>query len=512
MKRRAIISVSDKTGVTGFAKGLVELGFEVVSTGGTARALEDAGIPVTDVSSVTGFPECLDGRVKTLHPNLLAGVLARGTPDHEKTLDELGIDAVELIAVNLYPFVETISKPDVTEEEAIENVDIGGPTMIRAAAKNFDRVTVVTDVADYEPVLEELRSDGSTSIETRRRLMVKVFTMTAAYDAAVAGYLGRSGDGALPDAFVLAGTKVRDLRYGENPHQKAAVYMPPGPASGMLGANQLQGKAISYNNLVDMEAAWGLAREFDQPVAAIIKHTNPCGCAVDADSLDAAYEKALSTDPTSAFGGIVALNREVGDALAERMCEHFFEVIITPKIAESAQEIFAMKKNLRVMEMGDAFFAPLPDTYVKPVSGGLLVQESDPVASEIRDAKVVTRRAPTDDEWAGLEMAWRVTKHVKSNAIVFCRKDRTAAVGAGQMSRVDSAKLAVMKSQEDLTGTMVGSDAFFPFPDGVEEIARAGATAIAQPGGSIRDAKVIEAADKLGLAMVFTGKRHFRHG
>ncbi|MBL6974498.1 MAG: bifunctional phosphoribosylaminoimidazolecarboxamide formyltransferase/IMP cyclohydrolase [Deltaproteobacteria bacterium] len=511
MKRRAIISVSDKTGVVEFAGGLVELGFEVVSTGGTARTLKEAGVAVTDVSEVTGFPECLDGRVKTLHPNLLAGVLARGTPEHQKTLEELGIGAVDLIAVNLYPFVETISKPDVTEELAVENIDIGGPTMIRAAAKNFERVTVITDAADYGPVLDELKENGATSTETRRRLMVKVFATTSAYDAAVAGYLGQNADGTLPDVFVLAGLKAKDLRYGENPHQKAAVYLPPGPTQGIVGAMQRQGKALSYNNLVDMEAAWALVREFDPPAVAIIKHTNPCGCGVDDGSLNEAYEKALSTDPVSAFGGIVALNREVDDALATRMCEHFFEVVIAPTIAPTALDILSKKKNLRVMELGEAFFEDFPPMYGKHVSGGILVQQTDPVASEVRNAKVVTKREPTEDEWAGLEMAWRVTKHVKSNAIVFCWKDKTAAVGAGQMSRVDSAKLAVMKSQQDLKGTVAGSDAFFPFPDGLEEIAAAGATAVAQPGGSIRDQQVVDAADKLGLAMVFTGKRHFRH-
>ncbi|NOZ02288.1 MAG: bifunctional phosphoribosylaminoimidazolecarboxamide formyltransferase/IMP cyclohydrolase [Deltaproteobacteria bacterium] len=511
MKRRAIISVSDKTGVAEFARGLVDLDFEVVSTGGTARTLQEAGVPVTDVSVVTGFPECLDGRVKTLHPNLLAGVLARDTQAHRATLEELGIGAVDLIAVNLYPFVETISRQGVTEDEAVENIDIGGPTMIRAAAKNFERVTVITDSADYGPVLEELKENGATSPETRRRLMVKVFATTAAYDAAVAGYLGRGEDGALPDVFVMAGLKAKDLRYGENPHQKAAVYLPPGPTHGIVGAMQRQGKALSYNNLVDMEAAWALIREFDPPAVAIIKHTNPCGCGVDGESLDEAYEKALATDPVSAFGGIVALNREVGDALATRMCEHFFEVVIAPKVAPSALEILSRKKNLRVMELGEAFFEDFPPIYGRQVSGGILVQEMDPVASEVREAKVVTKRGPTDAEWAGLDMAWRVTKHVKSNAIVFCREDRTAAIGAGQMSRVDSAKLAVMKTQQDLKGTVAGSDAFFPFPDGLEEIAAAGATAIAQPGGSIRDHQVIEAADKLGLAMVFTGRRHFRH-
>ncbi len=512
MKKRAIISVSDKTGVVDLARGLAEAGWEVVSTGGTARALREAGIPVIEVSEVTGFPECLDGRVKTLHPALLAGLLARATPEHDRTLQDLGIAPVDLVAVNLYPFVATVSRPGVTLEEVIENVDIGGPTLVRAAAKNHERVTVVVDPADYAAVLDEIREHGNTTLETRQRLMVKVFAVTAAYDAAVAAHFARAFAGeALPPVFVAGGVKTRDLRYGENPHQKAAVYLPPGPTTGLLGADQRQGKALSYNNLVDMEAAWGLVREFDDPAVAIIKHTNPCGAATDSGSLAAAYEKALATDPVSAFGGIVACNREVDEALAARMAEHFYEVVVAPCVTPGAIEVFQSKKNLRVIEMGEAFFEPLPALVAKQVSGGFLVQEADPRADEVRAGRVVTKRAPTEDEWAALDFAWRVTKHVKSNAIVFARADRTAAIGAGQMSRVDSARLAVMKTQGDLKGTVVGSDAFFPFPDGVEVVAGAGATAVAQPGGSLRDEQVIEACNRLGLAMVFTGRRHFRH-
>lgn len=512
MKKRAVISVSDKTGVVHFARGLVEAGWEVVSTGGTARALREAGLPVVEVSEVTRFPECLDGRVKTLHPALLAGVLARETPAHLATLSDLGIAPVHLVAVNLYPFVATVSRPEVTLEEAIENVDIGGPTMIRAAAKNHERVTVVVDPADYGAVLEEIRQHGDTTIETRRRLMLKVFAMTAAYDAAVAAHFARAFFGeVLPPVFVAGGVKTRDLRYGENPHQKAAVYLPPGLTTGLLGADQRQGKALSYNNLVDMEAAWALVREFEAPAVAIIKHTNPCGVGMDADSLAAAYEKALATDPVSAFGGIVACNREVDEALASRMAAHFYEVVLAPRVTPAALQVFETKKNLRVMEMGEAFFEPFPTLVARQVSGGFLVQEADPPATEVRSGRVVTARAPTEDEWAGLDFAWRVTKHVKSNAIVFARADRTVAIGAGQMSRVDSARLAVMKAQGDLKGTVVGSDAFFPFPDGVEVVAEAGATAVAQPGGSLRDEQVIEACNRLGLAMVFTGRRHFRH-
>ncbi len=512
--KRAIVSVSDKTGVVDFCRGLVDLGFQVVSTGGTAKALREAGVPATDVSQVTGFPECLEGRVKTLHPAVMAGMLAKGTPSHRKTLEDLHIDYVDLVAVNLYPFQATIARPGVTEEEAVENIDIGGPTMIRAAAKNHERVTVVVDPADYAPVLEELKANGDTSLATRKRLMVKVFAHTGAYDTAVASHFGAHGEAGLPGVLFLGGTKAQDLRYGENPHQKAAVYLPAGGASGILGAMQRQGKALSYNNLVDMEAAWQLVREFDGPAVAIIKHTNPSGAGTDATSLAAAYEKALATDPVSAFGGIVALNAEVDEALAKRMCEHFYEVVLAPKMTPEALAVFAAKKNLRIMELGDTFFEPFAPFVAKHVSGGLLVQESDPRADEVRNGRVVTQRAPTEEEWAALDMAWRVSKHVKSNAIVFARADRTSAVGAGQMSRVDSARLAAVKAEDrkvDLKGTSVGSDAFFPFPDGLEEVAKAGATAVAQPGGSVRDADVIAAADRLGIAMVFTGRRHFRH-
>ncbi|MBP7380776.1 bifunctional phosphoribosylaminoimidazolecarboxamide formyltransferase/IMP cyclohydrolase [Myxococcota bacterium] len=513
--KRAVISVSDKTGVEEFARGLVDLGFQIISTGGTAKSLREAGLQVTDVSEVTGFPECLEGRVKTLHPNVMAGILARNTPEHVKTISELGIDMIDLVAVNLYPFQQTIARAGVTEAEAIEKIDIGGPSMIRAAAKNSDRVTVLVDPADYGPVLEELRATGATSDATRRRLMVKVFAMTAAYDMAVASHFG-AVEGALPDVAFAGGVKYAQLRYGENGHQRAAVYVPAGTVpKGMIGARQLQGKELSYNNYVDMEAAWALVREFDdRPAVSIIKHTNPAGFAWDPDHLRDAYEKALATDPVSAFGGIVALNREVDEALAERLNEHFYEVIICPTLTEGARQFFAKKKNLRVMEMGDDFFQPMPTLVFKQVSGGMLVQDNDPPADEVKGARVVTKRAPTKEEWDALECAWKVAKHVKSNAIVFCFNDRTGAVGAGQMSRVDSARLAVMKAVDrkiDIRGTVVGSDAFFPFADGVEEIAAAGATAIAQPGGSIRDQEVIDAADRLGLAMVFTGTRHFRH-
>lgn len=512
--KRAIMSVSDKTGLVDFAKGLLDAGFEIISTGGTSRTLREAGVNVTDVSDVTGFPECLDGRVKTLHPKVLAGVLARDTEEDRKTLAELDITMVDLVVVNLYPFVQTISKPGVTEAEAIENIDIGGPTMIRAAAKNSDRVTVVVDPADYATVLTELKNGGTTQ-ETKRRLMIKVFAMTAAYDTAVAGHFG-AVEGELPSVALVGGTLLHTLRYGENSHQAAGIYVPTGVApKGLLGAEQIQGKELSYNNLVDMDAAWVLVREFDDmPAVSIIKHTNPAGCGRDATSPRQAYEKALATDPVSAFGGIVACNREVDADLAVRMNEHFYEVIICPSLTQEAREVLAKKKNLRVMVLGQNFFAPIEQLAFKQVSGGVLVQTADPLVTELRQSQVVTKRAPTPEEWDALEFAWKVSKHVKSNAIVFANKDGTAAVGAGQMSRVDSAQLAAMKAADRgivLEGTAVGSDAFFPFPDGVEAIAKAGATSVAQPGGSIKDVDVIATADRLGMAMVFTGRRHFRH-
>jgi len=511
LARRAVLSVSDKTGVVEFAAGLAGLGFEIVSTGGTARALREAGVPVTEVSEVTRFPECLEGRVKTLHPGVLAGVLARPTEEHRRTLEELDIRPVDVVAVNLYPFAATVARPGVTYEEAVEQIDVGGPTMIRAAAKNHERVTVVVDPADYAAVLAELRERGDTSGQTRRRLMVKVFTMTAAYDAAIAAHFAAAAGDALPPVVALAGTRARELRYGENPHQPAAVYLPPGGSGGILGAMQRQGKQLSFNNIVDMEAAWALVREWTTPAAVVIKHTNPSGAGTGA-SVDEAYEKALATDPVSAFGGILAINGEIGEALAKRICEHFYEVVLAPRVTPAALALLSAKKNLRVMELGEAFFEPPASWVAKQVSGGLLVQGQDPVvAGEVRGAKVVTRRAPTDEEWAALEFAWRVAKHVRSNAIVFARADATAAIGAGQMSRVDSARLAVSKATASLAGTAVGSDAFFPFPDGLEEVVRAGATAVAQPGGAVKDADVIAAADRLGIAMVFTGLRHFRH-
>jgi len=510
VKRRAIISVYNKTGAVEFARGLCKYGFEIVSTGGTAKTLKDAGIEVMEVSRLTGFSECLDGRLKTLHPKLLGGILAKATEEHMKTLELLEIAPIEIVAVNFYPFQKG---QDLDDESIVELIDIGGPTMVRAAAKSYERVTVIVDPADYGLVLREIEENGKVSEGTRKDLMVKAFCTTALYDANIATEMAkRFQGGALPKVFLLGGLKWRDLRYGENPHQKAAIYINDTTSSlGLAQITKLQGKEMSYNNFVDAESAWLAVREFSDPACVIVKHTNPCGVGIDKESLRKAYEKAFETDPVSAFGGIVAVNREVQEELARRISEHFYEVLLAPRISQDALKILAKKKNLRVLELGDAFFAPQEPYVARQISGGLLVQEADPIADDITRAQVVTKREPTPEEWRALDFVWRVTKHVKSNAIVFAREDRTIAIGAGQMSRVDSARLAVMKANQNLAGSVVGSDAFFPFPDGVEVVARAGATAIAQPGGSIRDKEVIETADRLGLAMVFTGKRHFRH-
>ncbi|MFB3923484.1 MAG: bifunctional phosphoribosylaminoimidazolecarboxamide formyltransferase/IMP cyclohydrolase [Terriglobia bacterium] len=513
---RALISVSDKTGVAEFAEGLAALGVEILSTGGTAKLLRDKGLKVRDVSDLTGFPEMLDGRVKTLHPKVHGGLLAiRSNPEHQKQVQAHGIEFIDLVCVNLYPFEKTAAKPGVKFEEIIENIDIGGPSMIRSASKNFEDVTVVVDSADYATVLEEMRANGGcTTRETRARLSRKAFATTAAYDGAISATLQKlAADGPFPMNLHMNYRKSFDLRYGENPHQKAALYLDPTVAGrGLAYAKQLQGKELSYNNLVDLEAAWRLVCEFEEPTTAIIKHTNPCGIASGA-TLAESYQKALDVDPVSAFGSVIALNRKVDGATAEAMAKLFVEAIIAPGYESGALEKLAAKKNLRLMDMS----ATTGDHYgpqLKSVGGGLLVQTPDTAGANVAEWKCVTERKPTEAEMRALAFAWRVTKHVKSNAIVFTKQDVVVGVGAGQMSRVDSAKLAATKARElkhSLEGTVVGSDAFFPFPDGVEEIAKAGATAIAQPGGSVRDADVIAAANRLGLAMVFTGVRHFRH-
>ena len=513
---RALISVSDKTGVAEFANGLAALGVELLSTGGTAKLLRDKGLKVRDVSDLTGFPEMLDGRVKTLHPKVHGGLLAiRSNAEHQEQVKKQGIEFIDLVCVNLYPFENTAAKPGVQFQEIIENIDIGGPSMIRSAAKNFEDVTVVVDAADYVIVLEEMKANsGATTRETRARLSRKAYATTAAYDGAISSTLQKlAGDGPFPQNLHMNFRKTLDLRYGENPHQQAALYFDPTVAGRGLGyAKQLQGKELSFNNLVDLEAAWRLVCEFDEPTTAIIKHTNPCGIG-SGTTLAESYQKAHDVDPVSAFGSVIAFNRKVDRGTAEAIVKLFVEAVVAPGYEAEAIENLASKKNLRLMDMsttaGDDYGLQL-----KSVGGGLLAQTPDTASANIAEWKCVTERKPTDAEMRALLFAWRVTKHVKSNAIVFAKQDVVVGVGAGQMSRVDSARIAAIKARElkhSLEGTVVGSDAFFPFPDGVEEIARAGATAIAQPGGSMRDADVIAATNRLGLAMVFTGVRHFRH-
>ena len=506
--RRALISVSDKTGIVELARGLSAAGFSILSTGGTAALLAREGVSVTEVSAYTGFPEMLDGRVKTLHPKIHAGLLAR--PDQQAELARAGLEPIELLVVNLYPFEATIAKPNCSLEDAIENIDIGGPTMLRAAAKNHGAVAAVVDPADYPRLLEEIRK-GGVSADMRFELAKKVFAHTAAYDGAIANYLTSRGQ-EFPDKLSLQFTTLQDLRSGENPHQNAAFYRDAHPVPGSLaGYRQLQGKDLSYNNIADADAAWECVRQFDEPACVIVKHANPCGVALAATAHDA-YIKAFKTDPVSAFGGILAFNRPLDRAAAQAIGQQFAEVIIAPRVEADALELFASKSSLRVLELAAAKDAP-PHDY-KRVGGGLLVQSSDAKPISKSDLRVVTKRAPDEAQMADLLFAWRVAKFVKSNAIVFCREGMTLGVGAGQMSRVDSVRLAALKAQNaklSLAGSAVASDAFFPFRDGVEVLADAGAAAVIQPGGSVRDEEVIAAANERGLAMVFTGVRHFRH-
>ena len=513
--QRAILSVTDKAGLVDFARQLSSLGIELISTGGTAKLLRDSGIAVKDISELTGFPEMLDGHVKTLHPKVHGGILhRRENPAHTAAVADHGIQPIDMVVVNLYAFEKIAAKPGVALEELIENIDIGGPSMIRSAAKNFHDVAVVTSPADYPAISEELaRSHGELSIETKWKLAQKAFSTTAAYDSAIASTLERIPDTknplaaaeAFPPTLRLSFQKTLDLRYGENPHQKAAMYS-DGSGVGVANARQIQGKELSYNNIVDLQAAWDLAQEFDEPVCAIIKHTNPAGTATG-KTLAEAYKRALECDPVSAFGGVIGVNRPIDAATAEEMHKLFLEVIAAPSFDEAAKARFATKKNLRLVEVAAA-----PQKWtLKNISGGILLQDSDVRPLQDIDLKVVTQRSPTPEETRALLFAWKVCKHVKSNAIVYARDGQTVGVGAGQMSRVDSAKIGAMKAQLPLQGTVAASDAFFPFPDGVEEIAKAGATAIIQPGGSQRDPEVIAAADRLGLAMLFTGVRHFRH-
>jgi len=510
---RALLSVTDKTGIVDFAKALTSFGVEILSTGGTFRVLKDAGIsPLREVAEVTQFPEMLDGRVKTLHPGIAAGILAvRSKPEHMRAIAEHGIPRIDLVAVSLYEFEKVAAKQDASLEELIENIDIGGPTMIRAAAKNWQDVAVVTSPVDYAAIIGEMTAGGgSLSQETHWRLAKNAFATTAAYDRAVSNRLAEippSGP-VLPAVLDIRVPRAISLRYGENPHQSAALYATG--KSGIAGAQQLHGKELSYNNLVDLDAAWQLVQEFDQPASAIIKHTNPCGCA-EGTTLADSYRRAFEADPVSAFGGVLAFNRAIDAETAAEIAKTFVEAIAAPDYSADALHLLTSKKNLRLLRV----IVEPPSLVVKSISGGFLVQTPDTHRLSRSEMQVKTKRAPSDAEWAALEFGWKVAKHVKSNAIVYAAVNsnfgQTISVGAGQMSRVDSVKVGAMKAVLPLKGSIVASDAFFPFADGLEEAARQGVTAAIQPGGSVRDDEVIGAADRLGLAMVFTGVRHFRH-
>ncbi len=512
----ALVSVSNKDGVVDFCRELVALGIRVLSTGGTAKLLRQEGIKVDAVSDYTGFPEILGGRVKTLHPRIHGGILAlHDDPAHRKVLEEHGISPIGLVVVNLYPFVQTIQREGVTLPEAVEQIDIGGPSMIRAAAKNFRYVTVVVDPADYPKVLAQMKVNAcQTSPEERFRLAGKAFAHTSAYDSAIAAYLRQQQAGAqteaaaLPAAMSLSLVKQADLRYGENPHQRAALYA-AGTPTGLVAAKQLQGKELSFNNYIDLQAAAGVATEFDEPFCAIIKHTNPCGAAVGA-TLAEAYERALECDPVSAFGSVIGFNRVVDAATAEKMGSLFVEAIIAPGYEPAALDLLSQKKNCRVMEASAQQLGSVEFDF-KKISGGFLVQDQDLHYLTEKDLKVVTKRAPEPGEIQDLFFAWNIAKHVKSNAIIYVKDKRTVGVGAGQMSRVDSARIAVQKARVPVAGAVMASDAFFPFRDGIDEAAKSGIRAVIQPGGSMRDDEVIQAANEHGMAMVFTGIRHFKH-
>ncbi|MHB1935157.1 MAG: bifunctional phosphoribosylaminoimidazolecarboxamide formyltransferase/IMP cyclohydrolase [Acidobacteriaceae bacterium] len=521
--RRVLLSVTDKSGIVEFARVLAKYGAELVSTGGTARALREAGLTVLDISELTGFPEMLDGRVKTLHPKVHGGILhIRSNAEHQKAVAEHGIQPIDMVVVNLYAFEATLRKPGARFAEVIENIDIGGPSMVRSAAKNFEDVAVVTSTADYAGLTEELQAHaGKLGRATRWRLARNAFALTAAYDMAIANALEalpadppaatasvespKPGEELLPATLRLIYPQTMPLRYGENPHQRAALYS-NGSGTGIAGLRQLKGKELSYNNLVDLDACWELAQEFSGPAVAIIKHTNPCGAATAATIVEA-YEKALACDPVSAFGAVIGINREVDGEAAAEIVKLFVEAIVAPAFSSKAKEVLSAKKNLRLVEVKPAPTAPV----MKHVSGGMLMQDADRGRIEAGELKIVTKRPPTQDEIDALLFAWRVAKHVKSNAIVYARNGQTLGIGAGQMSRVDAARFGAMKAILPLDGCVAASDAFFPFPDGLEVVVAAGATAVIQPGGSVRDPEVIAAADRLNTAMVFTGMRHFRH-
>ena len=519
--RRALISVSDKSGLMDFARFLQDCGVEILSTGGTAQAMRDADISVIEIGDHTGFPEILDGRVKTLHPKVHGGILGkRSEPAHLATMEKHDIDPIDLIVVNLYPFEAAVSA-GADYDTCVENIDIGGPAMIRSAAKNHDGVTIVTDAEDYDAVIEDMKvNDGATSPALRRRLAGTAYARTAAYDAAIGRWFAGQNDDTFPRRFSLSGTRVQSMRYGENPHQNAAFYATDDNRPGVATATQIQGKELSYNNLNDTDAAFELAAEFETPAMAIIKHANPCGVALG-DTLADAYAKALKCDPVSAFGGIIAVNRAMDVAAAEAMKDIFLEVVIAPEITAGAREILAAKKNLRALETGGMPDPAASGLMTKLLSGGFLLQDRDSGRVGSNDLKIVSKREPSAQEIADMLFAFSVCKHVKSNAIVYAKDGATVGIGAGQMSRVDSSRIAVRKSEDAakaagetealVKGSVVASDAFFPFADGLLAAADAGATAVIQPGGSIRDEEVIAAADDTGLAMVFTGIRHFRH-
>ncbi|KGX88687.1 bifunctional phosphoribosylaminoimidazolecarboxamide formyltransferase/IMP cyclohydrolase [Pontibacillus marinus] len=508
--KRALLSVSNKEGIVDFAKQLITLGYELISTGGTKRTLEEAGLDVMSISDVTNSPEILEGRVKTLHPNVHAGLLAkRNESDHMKQLDELDINLIDLVVVNLYPFKETISKEGVTEAEAIENIDIGGPTMLRAAAKNFESVTVVVDPRDYPELIMRMK-EGDLTYEERKRLAGKVYQHTAAYDTLIAQYFQESQGEQAPEQYSVTYEKVQDLRYGENPHQKAGFYKDPlYKGASLANAEQLNGKELSYNNIQDANAALQMVLEYKQPAAVAVKHMNPCGVGVG-DDLFTAYSRAFEADPVSIFGGIVALNREVDQETAAKMKEIFLEIIIAPSFSEEAMELLTEKKNLRLLKI-DTDHSDDATSLITSVRGGVLVQDADQGTLEDVTVSVPTDRRPTEQEWEDLQFAWKVVKHVKSNAIVLAKGQQTVGVGAGQMNRVGAAKIAFEQAGEKAEASALASDAFFPMPDTVEAAAEAGVKAIIQPGGSKRDQDSIDACNKHGIAMVFTGMRHFKH-
>ncbi|WP_459502060.1 bifunctional phosphoribosylaminoimidazolecarboxamide formyltransferase/IMP cyclohydrolase [Bacillus sp. C1] len=511
MKKRALVSVSNKTGVVEFVKGLLEQGIEVISTGGTKKLLEENGLQVIGISEVTGFPEIMDGRVKTLHPNIHGGLLAvRDNETHVAQMNELDIQPIDFVVVNLYPFKETVAKPDVTFADAIENIDIGGPTMIRSAAKNHKFVSVIVDPTDYDVVLAELKENGEVTDETKRKLAAKVFRHTAAYDALISNYLTEQMGEESPETLTVTFEKKQDLRYGENPHQKATFYKAPFAATSSVAyAEQLHGKELSYNNINDADAALSIVKEFTEPAVVAVKHMNPCGVGVGAD-IQEAYTRAYEADPVSIFGGIIAANRKIDKRAAEKLHEIFLEVIIAPSFSEEALEVLQSKKNLRLLTV-DMAKVTTASKKLTSIQGGLLVQEEDTLALEDATITIPTKREPTEQEWNDLKLAWKVVKHVKSNAIVLAKDNMTIGVGAGQMNRVGSAKIAIAQADDKAQGSALASDAFFPMPDTVEEAAKAGITAIIQPGGSIRDEDSIKKADEYGIAMVFTGVRHFKH-